>query len=358
MKIAGWSLHFYRLPYVREVVWANAVERAGTFALLKLVADTGQAGVAEGTLKDAWSGVSPRSLAASLEDVLMPRVAGLEFLDESTISSALSGVADNRFAKGLIESACWTLRAAAARMPLWRLWGGQPRVELSWTVTRRSPGLMAQESAEMCARYGFRTLKVKGGQGVETDLLALAAIRAAVGAGVELYVDANGAYPRAQAAAYVAALADAGVTIAEDPCPLQPDAAFAALQAHSPIPILVDRGCASSEDAALYLERGARALSAKPGRVGLSQTRAIASLAAGCNAKTAVGIYAESLLGTLINLQQPGTLAAEQTFFLTMTEQVAAVELPIRDGCIELPETADYASLVDWEALERCALGN
>lgn len=358
MQLADWSLHFYRLPYAREVVWANAVERSGTFALLKLVGESGQAGIAEGTLKETWSGVSPRSLAASLEDFLMPRLLGLDVLDEHTVCSALAGIPDNRLAKGMIESACWTLRAATAGRPLWQSWGGQPSVELSWTVTRQTPRLMAQESAEVCARHGFRTLKVKGGQGIDTDLRAVAEIRAAVGAGVELYVDANSAYPRADAPAYVSALADAGITIAEDPCPLRPDQAFAALQAASPIPILVDRGCASAEDAALYLERGARALSTKPGRVGLSQTRAIAALAAGHNARTAVGIYAESLLGTLINLQQPGAIAAEQTFFLSMTEQVTAAELPIRGGCVELPATADYASLVDWAAVERCAIRN
>ena len=178
---------------------------------------------------------------------------------------------------------------------------------------------MAIESAEVCAKYGFRVLKVKGGQGVDTDLQALKEIRAAVGPQVELYVDANSHYARGDAPEYVRKLAGAGVTVAEDPCPLQPDEQFEALQKASPIPILVDRSCASKEDAALYLERGAKALSTKPGRVGLTETRAIAAMAATQRAKTAVGIYAESALGTLINLQQPGSMAAEQTFFLTMT---------------------------------------
>src|SRR5438270_12676669 len=42
------------------------------FALLKLTSDSGNTGVAEGTIKRTWSGVSPRSLAAALEDVVMP----------------------------------------------------------------------------------------------------------------------------------------------------------------------------------------------------------------------------------------------------------------------------------------------
>jgi len=36
MKLERWSLHFYRLPYAREVVWANAREASGLFALLVL----------------------------------------------------------------------------------------------------------------------------------------------------------------------------------------------------------------------------------------------------------------------------------------------------------------------------------
>lgn len=353
MRLADWSLQFYRLPYAREVVWANAVENSGLYALLTLRSAEGATGIAEGTLKDTWSGVSPKSLAAVLEDILIPRLKKLDLADDQAVSAAFAGIPENRMAKGMVESACWTMRAAAAGKPLWRLWGYSGSVDVAWTVTRQAPALMAAESAEVCGKYGFRTLKVKGGQGLDTDLQALKDIRAAVGQGVELYVDANSHYSRAEAPDYVAALAAAGVTVAEDPCRLAPDEHFAQLQAGSPIPILVDRSCASQEDAALYLERGARALSTKPGRVGLSETRGIAAMAAARGARTAVGIYAESALGTLINLQQEGTMAAEQTFFLTHTAQVSKLVPEIRDGRIALPEEAELARLVDRDAVRK-----
>ena len=350
MKLERWSLHVYRLPYAREVVWANAREDAGLFALIVLEAD-GAIGIAEGTLKDTWGGVSPKSLDAALHDFLIPRLREIDLADERVVAKAFAGIPENRLAKGMIESACWTLRAAVAGEPLWKLWdAGQVR-EVAWTVTRQKPALMAAESAEVCAKYGFRVLKVKGGQGVDVDLQALKEIRAAVGPKIELYVDANSHYARGEAPDYVRKLAATGVTVAEDPCPLQPDRQFEDLQEASPIPILVDRSCASKEDAALYLERGAKALSTKPGRVGLAETRAIAAMATLRGARTAVGIYAESALGTLINLQQPGTMAAEQTFFLTMTDQVSTLVPQIRDGKIELPEVADLSQLVDWERL-------
>ena len=354
MRLERWSLHFYRLPYAREVVWANAREDSGLFALLVLEAG-GAKGIAEGTLKDTWSGVSPKSLAAAFEDFLIPRLREADLTDEKVVAKAFAGIPENRLAKGMIESACWTLRAARAREPLWKLWETERSREVAWTVTRQKPTLMAAESGEVCAKYGLRVLKVKGGQGVEVDLRALAEIRSAVGSGVELCVDANGAYARTEAIDYVQALAGAGVAVAEDPCTLLPDAQFEALQKASPIPILVDRSCASQEDAALYLERGAKALSTKPGRVGLAETRAIATMAALRGAKTAVGIYAESALGTLVNLQQPGTMAAEQTFFLTMTGQVSTLVPGIRDGRIELPAEADLSQLVDWDRVKKFA---
>jgi L-Ala-D/L-Glu epimerase len=90
--------------------------------------------------------------------------------------------------------------------------------------------------------------------------------------------------------------------------------------------------------------------------VGLAETRAIAAMATLRGAKTAVGIYAESALGTLINLQQPGTMAAEQAFFLTMTAQVSTLVPQIRGGRIELPAEVDLARLVDWERVREFAL--
>lgn len=357
MRLARWSLHFYELAYDREVVWSNARERAGLFALLRLEADSGASGIAEGTIKSTWSGVSPRSLRASLEEVVLPFLEQTNLADEAAVTASLARVPENRLAKGMVSTACWTMRAAAAGRPLWQSLGGEGEAEVCWTVTRRAPALMAKESAEYCARYGFRTLKVKGGQGIDTDLRALKEIRAAVGSGVALYVDANSAYAREQALDYVQRIAAAGAIVAEDPSPLVPDGHFEALQRAAGIPILVDSACTSVRDAELFLARGARALSLKPGRVGMGECLAIAKRMEKPDCKGAVGIYAESALGTLINLQLPAPLPAEQTFFLMMPSQVTAAVPQIRGGRIRLPEEPDLSQLVDWKAVEKLSAG-
>ena len=363
MRLGRWSLACYRLAYEREVRWADGVEAAGVFALLRLESADGAVGIAEATLKPTWSGVSPRSLAVTLEDVLVPRLAGADLGDAGAVSERLRAIPDNWLAKGMLETAAWTLRAAVLGAPLWKLWGGEPRVELSWTLTRQAPRAMAAEAAAMTGRFGFGYLKMKGGQGLATDLEALAEIRAAVGGRVALCVDANATYAREQAAEYVARIAEAGAVLAEDPCPLVADAEFEKLQRDAPIPILVDADCVAREHAERYLDRGARALSAKPGRSGLTESREIARVARDAGAAAVIGLYAESALGTLINLQQaaalpPGERAApaELTFFLGMREQVLADPLDVRAGALTLPASADLAQLVDWDRVRRYAL--
>jgi L-alanine-DL-glutamate epimerase-like enolase superfamily enzyme len=350
VKLERWALHFYRLPYRKPVVWSNAEEDAGLYALLTLAAD-GLTGIAEGTIKNTWSGVSPASLRAALEGVVLPLLGNVDLLDEHAVYKALSRIPENRLAKGLVDNACWTLRALHKKLPLWKLLGGSQDIEVCWTVTRDKPAAMAKESADYCGRYGFRMLKVKGGQEMKTDLEALAAIRSAVGPGVSLTVDANSAFTRDEAPGYVKRIAEAGAIVAEDPSPLAPDAQFEALQKASPVPILVDGSCTSARDAALYLARGVQAVSLKPGRVGISESMRVKETV-GPQRQTALGIYAESALGTLVNLQLPASMPAEQSFFLVMDNHVAPVP-QIRGGRIVLPQDPDLHKLIDWKAVKR-----
>ena len=342
MRLAGWSTRSYSLPYAREVRWSDIVESAAQFLLLRLESDDGHAGVAEATVKPTWSGVSLRTLAAGIEELFVPMLQRLDLDDPESVRRHLDAIPENQAAKTLVDNALWDLRAARSGKALWQLWAGRGTVELSWALTRQAPSLMAAEAAQMVERYGFRTLKVKGGQGIDIDVDGMREIRAAVDARVRLYVDANGYYPARDAERYVRRMAEAGAEVVEDPCPLAPDAWFEQLQRACPVPILVDFGCASRRDAALFIERGARALSLKPGRFGLSDTRAMLDAANNAGCTTVVGLFGESALGTLTALQLAsilpnGALPAETTWYLAMTRQVIETPLEIRGGAVRLP---------------------
>ena len=361
MKLARWSFHTYRLPYARPVRWSDIVEDGALFVLLRLEGEDGAVGVGESTIKATWAGVSPRSLTAALEDLLLPLLKGVDLSDPAPVRRRFDPVPENLAAKALLDNALWDLAAAKRGEPLWKTWGGRKTVDLSWAVTRQAPAAMAKEAIAMVERHGFRTLKVKGGQGIDTDVTGMREIRAAVGGSVSLYVDANSYYSRDQGPDYAKRMADAGAVVVEDPCTLFPDSSFSALQAGSPVPVLVDFNCPSPDTTRLFIERGARAISLKPGRVGLTDGAVIRDLAGQAGCRTVVGLFGESLLGTLSSLQlaatlPPDALASEVTWYLEMTQQIVVADIVIREGAIALPDTPSLAALVDWDAVKRHAV--
>jgi L-Ala-D/L-Glu epimerase len=358
MRLAEWSAGTVRLPYRRPVRWASSEVTGAEFVVLRLVADDGRVGIAEGGINPLWNGTTARSLRVVLEELFIPRLEDVDLLDETAVTRALGRIPEHRLARSLVDTACWDLRAQAAGVPLWQLWGGDGEVPVSWTVTRQEPAAMAREAGEMVARHGFRTLKVKGGQGWERDFQVLDAVRAAVGPDMALYVDANGAYPPEEALAYVRRLAEQGVVAAEDPCPLQPNRAFACLQAESPLPLVVDHACNSAPEAALFLEQGARALSVKLSKASPTECRRIATMADAAGAQVHVGVVAESTLGALIGLQvaaalptRARSLPAELSFFLMLTDEYTVERLTIADGRVRLPTEPGLARWVDWGRL-------
>src|SRR5206468_7852779 len=161
------------------------------------------------------------------------------------------------------------------------------------------------------------------------DRAALTEIRAAVGPEAQLMIDANGSYSEHEALDYLEELAELGVTVAEDPCKLRPNRAFEELQTASPIPILVDNGCRSLEDAALFLEHGARAISLKTGSTGIGEARRMAELAHASHCSAHIGNVGDASMGALVAMQVQSalptrgySLPSEASFFLTYNQDL------------------------------------
>lgn len=358
-RIAHVELYPVRLPYRRTMTWASSSESFADFMVLKLTTNGGAQGVAEGVVKTAWTGVTPRMLALTFEEIFTPRLVGLDPSDDAALQK-IAAVRENTLAKAMIDVAVWDLRAQLAGAPLWRLWGGRQRVDLSWCVTRQPPVDMAREAEAAVRAHGFKALKVKGGQGVSTDIDALRQIRSAVG-DLLVYVDCNRAYSVDAAPDYVARLADLCVVLAEDPCPLSPGRAFEDIASKCRLPLLVDGDCRDLATARLFLESGARALNLKVQKArGFTENRAIAAAAHAHGASADVGLFGESSLGSLAALQLAAssvarTLPAEVSGFLSFGAEYVRAPLQIVDGAVDLPDAAGAAALIDWERVARLA---
>ena len=354
------ELHPIRIPYPRAMQWASLKEDAASYMLLKLTTKDGLVGVGEGTVKTTWTSATHRSLSTVFEELFTPLLIGLDIDDEQALSRVFR-FKEHSLAKAMIDIAIWDLRAQIAGKPLWSMWNGSRDAAVSWVVTRQPPKNMAQESENIVNTYGIRTLKVKGGQGVATDLAALDDIRSAVGDDVVIYVDANRDYTVEETPDYVARVAERGAVMVEDPCPLMPNRDFVKLQEKCPIPILVDGDCRNLTQTKLFVEHRAKAFNLKLQKAcGYTENWQITKAAAERDCAVNIGLFGESSMGSLAALQLSSSLPtrdhglpAEVTMFLLLPDEYVQEPLKVQGGRIRLPDTPAMSDYVDWAKVKR-----
>lgn len=160
-----------------------------------------------------------------------------------------------------IELACLDLQARDAGIPLAALlardFGDQPleRVPANALLVSRERDALADEARTRVSE-GFGTLKVKVGVGaIADDVARLAAIREAVGPGVRLRADANGAWEFDTADAALRALQPFDLEYLEQP--VMDAEALTALHARSILPLAADESAQDARVVARLIERRA-----------------------------------------------------------------------------------------------------
>ncbi|MFB6192004.1 MAG: mandelate racemase/muconate lactonizing enzyme family protein [Haloarculaceae archaeon] len=184
--------------------------------------------------------------------------------------AALRACAGTSAARHGVALAYADARARASGLPLYRWLGdGEPvdSVPVNATVGDGDRGATVERAREAVAA-GYPAIKLKvGARDVAVDVERLAAVRAACPE-VELRVDANGAWSRAEAEHAFDAIADAGVDLAyvEQPLPAPDLAGLAELRGRdggSP-PVAVDETLAEHSLAAVLSAGAADAVVCKP----------------------------------------------------------------------------------------------
>ncbi|HEX4043837.1 MAG TPA: N-acetyl-D-Glu racemase DgcA [Xanthobacteraceae bacterium] len=171
---------------------------------------------------------TPEAVVAAIETMRTALRGGLE-------RAALQAAMPAGAARNALDCALWDLAARQAACPAYELAGvAVPRaLTTAYTISLAAPAAMA-EAAERAATRPL--LKVKLGA-TEGDIARIAAVRRAAPR-AELIVDANEGWSETNLAQNLAACADAGVTLIEQPLPEGRDAALAALA--RPIPVCAD----------------------------------------------------------------------------------------------------------------------
>ena len=156
-------------------------------------------------------------------------------LQNGLTRAALQKVMPAGAARNALDCALWDLSAKAAGRHAYEMAGlAAPRpLTTAYTISLADPAAMAEAAHRAAARP---LLKVKLGTAAGDGERIVAVRRAAPRA--ELIVDANEGWSEANLAQNLAACAQAGVTLIEQPLPEGRDAALAALK--RPIPVCAD----------------------------------------------------------------------------------------------------------------------
>jgi L-alanine-DL-glutamate epimerase-like enolase superfamily enzyme len=172
-------------------------------------------------------GETPDGIVAAIEAM---RPALRRGLTRADLQSAMPAGA----ARNALDCAYWDVNAKAAARPVHELAGlvaPQPRIT-AYTISLAAPAAMA-EAAERAA--GRPLLKVKLGSGDgDDDGRRIAAVRRAAPR-AELIVDANEGWTGDNLAQNLAACADAGVTLIEQPLPEGKDVALERIKRAIPV---------------------------------------------------------------------------------------------------------------------------
>lgn len=336
--IVGSSAVRVRIPFRRPFATAAGTWHERDAWILRLHAVDGRVGMGEASL-DPAAGI--RALDALAAAVRTFTLDGAEPVDVAVMAA---------------------IDAARLDLGLVTLDAGSPSATVAVNATIATEDSVASVAEALSAvERGFTTIKLKGGLERSTgDLVArLAAVRDAVGPGIALRLDVNGAWDPATARDRLAGLASIRLEYVEQPIPAGDPAALALVRVQSPVPIAADESVSSLAAArALLVARAADVLVVKPGRVG----GPLVALAVAREAEAAgVGVTISTLLETGVGLTAALRVAAclpDRAHGLAMADVLASdllgQPLEVRVGRMTVPAVG--ALTLDAEALDRFAI--
>lgn len=205
----------------------------------------------------------------------------------------------NTSAKCALDCALYDLLGKRAGLPLYALLGGtNRRIRTDLTISITPPDEIAAK-AEAIAGRGFRMIKLKLGTNRRDDVARVRNVRAAVGPGVSLSVDANQGWSTATALAVLNDIAPYDVEHCEQPVVKWDYVALKAVRDASPIPIVADEACFDHHDASrLARERAADMFNIKLSKSGgLHTALKIAAVAEAAGLTCMVGCMLEAKIG-------------------------------------------------------------
>lgn len=352
------------LPTIRPHRLSVATMNGQTLMLVRIHGSDGVSGIGEGTTIGglAYGGESPESMKLAIDRYFAPVMIGE---DATRIQSLMARIAkmvkDNRFAKSAVETALLDAQGKRTGLPVSELMGGRryDRLPVAWTLASGETARDIAEAEEMLARRRHRIFKLKIGlRPVREDVAHVAAIKQALGERGAVRVDVNMAWSETEAAYGMAALAEAGCELVEQP--VRASAALGRLVRRFPVALMADESLTGPESA-FELARGHAAdvfavkLEQSGGPFAAQRVAAIADAA---GIELYGGTMLEGAVGSIASAHVFATfphLAWGTELFgpLLLTEDILETPLDYSDFSLAVPAGPGLGIALDAERLAR-----
>ena len=351
------------LPTIRPHQLSMATMNGQTLMLVRLYCSDGTVGVGEGTTIGglAYGAESPEGMKLAIDTYFAPLLIGANASHVPAIMAKLEkSIRDNRFAKCAIETALFDALGQRTGLPLSQLLGGRVRDSLpvAWTLASGDTAKDIDEAEQMLAKRRHNIFKLKiGRRAVADDVAHVAAIKKALGNRAAVRVDVNMAWSELQAQHGLAALADAGCELAEQPvaCPN----ALARLKSRYPIAIMADESLTGPTSAfALARVAGADVFAIKIEQSGgLKAAQQVAAIAEAAGIELYGGTMLEGAVGTVASAHVFATFrdlqwGTELFGPLLLTEEILSQPLQYQDFHLQVPTGPGLGIALDEERVQ------
>ena len=364
MKVRRVSWTPYCIPFRQPFAAAHGIQSERRGMILHLHTDTGLTGLGEaapvpGSPAEAWSDVGRLIEAVSSwlpgrrlqEAVQVPEPPG------QLHPAALAAVRC-----GLDTAVCDVLaRADAVPLAVWLHRQASESVPVNATIAL-ADAATAAEAAARARASGFPCVKLKVGMeaSVKAECKRVAAVREAMGTGMELRLDANGAWGVEQAIDTIQALEPYGIELVEQPVTCGEIEALGRVRAAVRTPIAADEDVTSVAAAERVLRAGAaQVLIIKPMVVGgLRPARAIIERAQAAGVSCIVTTTLDTGIGTVAALHLAAILPVPvQACGLAtgglLAADLLATPLTVRGGRMQRPDGHGLGVRLDEQAVQR-----
>jgi L-alanine-DL-glutamate epimerase-like enolase superfamily enzyme len=259
----------------------------------------------------------------------------------------------NTSIKAALEMAIWDICGKLAGQPVYKLLGAyRDSFETDITVGMNSPAKMASEATKY-VQDGFKTLKIKLGEGPVPDTARMKAIRDAIGYDIKLRTDANQGWTPAETVRALRMIEKYQMQICEQPVPYWNVEGLKFARDNSPTPIMADESVHSPHDAfAVTRANAVDCINIKLMKAGgIMRGAQIATVAAAAGVTCMVGCMEETRLGLTAGAHlvcsRKNIVYADLDAFFELSVDPVIGGMQVKDGIVTLPNAPGLGVDVD-----------